>query len=146
MVTQSPQWTVADFDAYTPRPEHGDPRFEYIGGAILNEPSNAFASQMAARISGYVFIFLQQLPIAHLTGEAGSFMVSGEGYALDVAVTPKARQAKFTERGYNPRPPDLAVEVEHPTDAITQYNLHIKVANYLAAGTTEWVIRDETQN
>jgi Uma2 family endonuclease len=141
MVTQDRVLTVTEFDAYAARADLRDQRLEYIGGEVIDVPSNAFASQLAARISGYIFMYLQRQPIAHLTGEAGGFMVSGERYAPDVAVTLKARQVKLAERGYNPLPPDLAVAVDHPSDAASQYTLRIKMANYLAAGTILWVVR-----
>jgi len=45
----------------------------------------------------------------------GGYMVSGERYAPDVAYIAKSRQEKLAERGYNPLPPDLAVEVLSPS-------------------------------
>jgi Uma2 family endonuclease len=137
------RYTLEDFEAFIQLPENSDRLFEFIGGEIVEVPSNPYSSQLASRISGFLFIYLMQNTIAHLTGEAGGYWVSGERYAPDVAVLLKSRQAELVKEGYNPNPPDLAVEVVSPTD--DERRLRIKVTNYLAAGTTLWVIYPETK-
>jgi Uma2 family endonuclease len=60
-----------------------------------------------------------------------------------VAFISKARQPELARQGYNPNPPDLAVEVDFPSTYESQQNLNVKVVNYLNAGTTVWVFKPE---
>ena len=131
--------TVAEFDALAELPENADRVLEYIGGEVVEVPSNAYGSNIASIISGELYIFLKGKDMGHLTGEAGGYMVSGERYAPDVAFISKERQPELAKQGYNPNPPELAVEVVSPTDR--EDLLLTKVANYLAAGTLVWVVR-----
>jgi Uma2 family endonuclease len=55
----------------------------------------------------------------------------------------KEKQPTLAREGYNPIPPDLAIEVISPTDS--ERNIAIKVANYLAVGTVVWVMRPEVK-
>jgi Uma2 family endonuclease len=132
--------SVEAFDTFVNLPENAEALFEYIGGELIAVPSNAYASKIAARILGFVFMYLLRNDLGHLTGEAGGYIVSGERYAPDVAFISRDKQPDIAQDGYNPTPPDLAVEVEFPVTLESQRRLQIKVANYLAAGTTVWVV------
>jgi len=140
MAVEKTWLTAAEFDALAALPENSDKILEFIGGEIVEVPSNPFASKISSRISGFAFIYLQHNDIGHLTGEAGGYMVSGERYAPDVGFISYARQPELTQSGYNPNPPDLAVEVDFPSTPESQRQLRLKIANYLAAGTVVWVI------
>jgi len=73
-------------------------------------------------------------------------MVDGERYAPDVAFISYARQPKLARQGYNPNPPELAVEViSDPTNAVEQENLRIKISHYMTAQTTVWVFNFSSQ-
>jgi Uma2 family endonuclease len=65
-------------------------------------------------------------------------MVADERYIPDVAYNSFAQQSKLTDDAYYPHSPDLAIEIMSPTDRERQ--ILIKVGNYLAAGTTVWVV------
>lgn len=118
-------------------------RLEFIGGEIVEVPSNPYSSQIAALIIAALIWYLKNNPIAHVTGEGGGYRVSGERYAPDVAVMLKSRQAQLVREGYNPLAPDLAVEVISPSDKPRK--VQIKIANYLAANTLLWVVYPETK-
>lgn len=135
--------TVAEFEQFVRQPENADRLFEYIGGEIIEVPSNPFVSKIASRISGYFFAFLLQHDLGHLTGEAGGYMVSGERYAPDVAFIRYAKQPELAQSGYNPNPPDLAVEVVSAGSKVENERLTIKLSNYLAAGVIVWIVRPE---
>ena len=107
--------SLEDFDAYIELPENADKLFEYIGGEIVEVPSNPQASAYSQLIAGEFYIFLRGKDIAHLTGEVGGYLVVGEKYAPDVAILLKAKQARLVDKGYNPVPPDIAVEVDLPS-------------------------------
>jgi Uma2 family endonuclease len=135
--------TVEDFESFVMLPENVERMFEYIGGEIVEVPSNPYSSKIALRISTYLGIYLLKNNLGHLTGESGGYRVSGERYAPDVGFISRRRQPEMPHEGYNPAPPDLAVEVLSPTDP--EKRLRVKIANYLAAGTMVWVIYPETR-
>jgi Uma2 family endonuclease len=138
---ETKSWTVEDFDRFTEQPDNADRLLEFIGGEVIEVPSNPYSSQIAARFLIELGIYLKTNNRGHVTGEAGGYQVSGERYAPDVAFISKVRQPELVKTGYNPNPPDLAVEVFSPTD--TERRLSIKVSNYLAAGTVVVVIYPE---
>lgn len=135
--------TVDEFDRLVRLPENAERLFEYIGGEVIEVPSNPYASYIAGRIFRRVANHVEENDLGYTTGEAGGYWVSGERYAPDVAFISKARQAELAQEGYNPAPPDLAVEVDFPSTYQSQENLRIKVVNYLNAGTMVWLIRPE---
>lgn len=116
---------------------------EFIGGEIYVVPTNAYSSKIAGLILTYLNVFVLKDDSAHVTGADGGYRVFGERYAPDVAVVLKSRQPDLDDSGYNHLPPDIAVEVEHPVTTQSAERLTIKVANYVAAGTTVWVIYPE---
>ena len=136
MAAGTQRMTVAEFDEFVEQPENADRLFEYIGGEVVEVPSNPHVSNVASRISGFMFIYLLQNDIGRLTGEAGGFIVSGERYAPDEAFTLKEKS--LARQGYNPEAPDLVVEVISLSDDLNK--LRIKISNYLAAGVVVWII------
>jgi Uma2 family endonuclease len=135
--------TVEAFDHFVEQPHNADKVFELINGEVVEVLSNPQSSAYSQVVAGEFYIFLRGKDIAHLTGEAGGYMVAGERYAPDVAILLKACQAKLVERGYNPTAPDLAVEVDFPSSYQSRDQLLTKIVNYLAAGTVVWVVRPE---
>jgi Uma2 family endonuclease len=109
-------------------------------------PTNLYSSTIAGLILTFINIFVMKDDLAHVSGADGGYMVFGERYAPDVGVLLKSRQAEPTEKGYNPIPPDIAVEVEHPVTMESAERLTIKIGNYLAAGTTVWVVYPERKS
>ena len=132
-------YTVEEFERFADLPENADKLLEYIGGEIVEVPSNPYSSQISARILIELGIFLKASDIeGHLTGEAGGYMIAGERYAPDVAFVNKDKQAQLARTGYNPVPPDLAFEVVSPTD--NERFVITKVTNYLYAGVVVVVV------
>lgn len=88
--------------------------------------------------------FLKESGIkGRVTGADGGYQIGEEDYIPDVAFMSAQRQPERPDAAYNPLPPDLVVEVISPTDRDT--HLRWKVANYLHAGTTVWVIDPEAK-
>jgi len=128
------------FEAFVQAPENSQRLFEYIGGEIVEVPSNAYASYISGRILRRVAAFVEDNDLGYTTGEAGGYVVNGERYAPDVAFISKDRQPELAQQGYNPNPPDFAVEVDFPPSGVTQRSLRLKLSNYLAVGTTVWMV------
>ena len=141
MAIQIKRDTAKEFEKFINLPENVDKLFEFIGGEVVEVPSNPYSSQIATRISTYIGMYLLKNNIGHLTGEAGGYRIGGERYAPDVAFIAKEKQSHLPAEGYNPNPPDLAVEVVSPSDS--ERLLSIKIGNYLACETTVWVVRPD---
>lgn len=144
MLHEITQNDVAYFDHFVNLPENVDKTFEFVGGEIIEMPSNPYVSKISQIVSGEIYLYLKQNDIGHLTGEAGGYQIGQERYAPDVAFISKTKQPELALTGYNPLPPDLAVEVLFPSTTAAERALRIKVANYLSVGTTVWVILPES--
>lgn len=110
-----------------------------LGGEIFEVSSNPFSSKVAITIATYIRMHMFENDIGHVTGEQGGYMVAGERYAPDVAFISYEKQPELAKQGYNPNPPDLAVEVVKHEDEL----LTIKLSNYLSVGTLVWIVRPE---
>lgn len=142
MTIQERFFTVQDFDEFVNQPENADKLFEYIGGEVFEVASNPYSSKIASRFNRYLTAHVDDNDLGHVTGEQGSYQVSGERYAPDVAYISCARQPELAKSGYNPNPPELAVEVVSSDSA----TLTTKLGNYLAAGTVVWIVRPERES
>jgi Uma2 family endonuclease len=138
--------SLSEFEVFVALPENIDKTFELIGGEIFEMPSNPYASKIAGKLFGELYIYLKTHDLGHLTGEAGGYMIGGERYAPDVAYISYERQPELAVSGYNPNPPELAVEViSDPANAEEQRNLRLKLTSYLAAGVVAWVVNTQTR-
>ncbi len=83
--------------------------------------------------------------IGHVTGADGGYRVSGQRYIPDVGYISYERQPQLDAIGYNPNPPNLAVEViSDPNNGAEINALLRKVSSYLAASVVVWVVNPET--
>ncbi len=136
--------TAADFDNFIA--DHvGDEIFEFVDGQLLQVPGNPWVSKIAGIIFSLIWLHLRQhrLP-GNLTTADGGFLVNNQRLAPDVTyVGPDKR---FVDRGYNPDPPDLAVEVVSDESNRTELeDLQAKLRHYHAAGVTVWVVLPRAQ-
>jgi Uma2 family endonuclease len=133
------------FDEWVLMPENAERLFELINGEIVEKlPTSPYASYIAHLIAFYIEGFLREVKLeGYVTDGQGGYMVNGERYAPDVAYISKERQPKLSRQGYNPNPPELAVEVEFPTSVESERRLRLKILNYLAADTVVWVVYPE---
>lgn len=143
MAVQSWHMTADEFDRFVEQPENADRLFEFVGGEVIAVPSNPYSSHIATRIIRRLAAFVEDHDLGYVTTESGGYMVSGERHAPDVAFISKIRQPHRSERGYNPNPPDLAVDVLSPSN--DPASMRIKVVNYLKAGTTVWIVDVDRQ-
>jgi len=143
MTAPARRYTAEDFDAFAALPENADTLYEFVGGEIVEVPSNPYSSYIASRINRRLAEFVEDHDLGFVTGEQGGYQVGEERYAPDVAYLSKAVQPELARSGYNPTPPQLAVEVISPTDR--EQFVTIKVVNYLTVGTVVWVVRPDTK-
>lgn len=146
MVLQKEKFTVAQFDALV-KTGDDERRLEWMAGEVYEVPSNPYASHIAGLILFFINLYLRQNQIkGYVTGEGGGYQVSGQRYAPDVAFIYAARQPKLADKGYNPHPPDLAVEViSDASNKQEQTQLRRKLSGYLAAGVLVWIVDTEAQ-
>jgi len=130
--------TIDAFEAFIRQPENSDMAYEFIGGEMVAVVSNNYCSQIAMLIGAFITLFVKQNQLGQVTGADGGYVVNGERYIPDVGYISKQRQPTPNHDAYNPQAPDLAVEVISPTDS--PRTLMIKVSNYLASGTTVWIV------
>lgn len=133
--------TAAEFWDFCQLPENQQRFFELVEGEVIEVmPSNPRSSEIAGEIAYFLITHLKQNPIGRVTGEQGGYnLTPTTTVAPDVAFISKERQAEFPATGFNPIPPDLAVEVMSPLDAYPDV-LH-KVSLYLQHGTRlVWVV------
>lgn len=130
--------TDAEFEAYIRLPENSEKRFEFIEGEIIEAPSNPFSSEIAILIASAILAFVRPRGLGRVTGEGAGYVVAGQKLAPDVAFVSSARQAQLAQEGYNPVPPDLAVEVVSPTDR--QPEIRRKLAFYAQDGVLVWLV------
>lgn len=125
--------TAQEFEAYALLPQNADLLLEFIDGEIHVVVSNNRSSQVAATILTEVKIHSKKHRLGFVTGADGSYRVGRHRFIPDVAFVSKTRQPVPSDQAYNPLPPDLAVEVQSPTDS--KRKLRRKASRYLDAGT-----------
>lgn len=138
MLAQHQIISVETFDAMLAANEFADRNVEYINGEILDVVSQALASKLAGKFLIAIGNYVYQHDLGHVTGADGGYKVANERYIPDVGFISKERMPELEESAYLSLAPDLAVEVVSPTD--TERLLMMKVGNYLASGTTVWVV------
>jgi len=137
-------WTPETFDEYALLPENRHRLLELIGGELVEVVASPKSSNVGADILTYINSFVLEHDLGHITGADGGYRVGQERYIPDVGFISYSRQPELESiEGYNPLPPDLAVEVVSPNDR--DEDIEIKVANYLAAGTIVWLVREARQ-
>lgn len=136
--------TGTEFDLWVDEQNNSDDIFELIGGEIFQMPSNAFASMIAGRIFGFLFIYLLKNDIGYATVPDGRYKVGDERYAPDVAFVSYTRQRQPDKKTYNSVAPDLAVEVVSDTMNKREWNALVrKITGYINAGVMVWIVDPE---
>lgn len=146
MLIKHKTYTQTEFEAIAHLPENADKILELIDGEIIEKmASNPYCSAVASKINFFFMLHLNQHDLGYVTGEAGGYRISPQDtFAPDVAFISKIRQPTLPYPGFNPIPPDLAVEVVSPSDSYVE--VARKVRNYLRYGTRlVWVVEPETQ-
>jgi len=146
MLIEKQTYTLAEFEAIDNLPQNAEKILELVDGEIVEKmPSNPRSSRVSVKVSRYLDIFVEENDLGYVTGEAGGYHISDRNmFAPDVAFISKERQPELPEKGYNPIPPDLAVEVISPTDSYA--DVAKKIRTYLQNGTRMvWVFEPETE-
>ncbi|MFQ3660456.1 MAG: Uma2 family endonuclease [Anaerolineae bacterium] len=138
------QLSAAEFDQWE-QTQCDDQIYELINGEVCAVSLNAYASMMGTYVSFLIGRFVLEHKLGWLTGAGGGYEVNGERYAPDVAFVRHERQRRPERTGYNPIPPDLAVEIISANTAREQELLRHKLAHYLSVGTVVLIINSVTE-
>lgn len=138
MVLNSQKISVHEFDMWVHQPENVDTQYEFIGGEIVEVVSNSKSSNTGLLIGSFITVHVHNHDLGHTTGADGGYQVGDERYIPDMGFISKARMPELENASYISIAPDLALEVISPTDTTRQ--ITAKVANYLAAQTTVWLV------
>lgn len=142
MIAQPPV-SVDEFYQFIQLPENTDKRYELIAGEIVEVVSSNRSSGLASRFIYHLYGFAESHDLGHVTAPDGGYQFAGEQYIPDVAYISYERLPELTDDAYYAEPPELVVEVISPTDS--QRKIMVKVGNYLAVGTTVWVVYPDDQ-
>jgi Uma2 family endonuclease len=132
--------TDDEFDVFVKREENAARSFEYIGGEVFEKMvSNDAATYVVSQIQGFLFVYLLSHKRGRVLADNTGYVVMGERYIPDVSYISYEKHPDILGVAYRPDPPDLAVEVVSSARNSEQVMLHVKVQNYLLAGTVVWV-------
>jgi Uma2 family endonuclease len=135
MVIQQKLTTAEEFEAFIERPENRDRLFELIDGEIVEKVPTEEHGFLASLLSGEIYIYLKRNPIGRVAVEPRHKMPEDNHNARlpDVAFTSHQRALPITTVGAVPQMPDLAIEIQSPTD--TPLSMREKALYYLKNGT-----------
>jgi hypothetical protein len=94
--------TLEGFEHFINLPENSEKLFEYLGGEMIEVPSNAYFSNLAVRVILHLGPFVEEHELGHVTTEQGGYMVNGQRFAPDVAFISYKCQPELAHVGYNP--------------------------------------------
>jgi Uma2 family endonuclease len=144
LISDRRAFSAEAFDAWA-QSQADDSTYELINGEAHLVPSNAYASLLAWYISLLIGNFALEHKLGWVTVEGGGYQIGTERYAPDVAFVRYERQRRPVRVGYNPVPPDIAVEILSTDTAREQELLRRKLSAYLSVGTTVLIVNSLTE-
>jgi Uma2 family endonuclease len=126
--------TIEEFEAYADQPEHGDRRFELIHGEIVEKVPTEEHGVIAAWLAALILNFVRPRRLGRVSVEPRHRVPGDEHNARlpDIAYTSAERALPLVKTGSVPQMPDLAIEIQSPTDKPRE--LREKAAYYLHNG------------
>ena len=129
-------YTVDDVWQLSQQPENDNKHFYLINGELYwDMPPGFLHGRIAVLIARYLSIYAERHDLGEVTGEVGYFPAD-DRYTLlapDVAFIRKGNLPPADHEKFVPRLPDLAVEIQSPSNTLAE--LRRKAAVYLANGT-----------
>jgi Uma2 family endonuclease len=130
--------SAQEFEQFVLLPENIDQTYELLNGRIYLVVANGRSSIIAFKFGTFISMFVIQNDLGQCTGADGGYFIGNDRLIPDVGFTKKERATGEMHEGYFVYAPDLAVEVISPTDR--DKKIRQKVASYLNAGVTVWLV------
>ncbi len=129
-------YTVDDVWHLSQQPENDNKHFYLINGELCwDMPPGFLHGRIVVLIARYLSIYAERHDLGEVTGEVGYYSAD-DRYTLlapDVAFICKGNLPPADHEKFVPRLPDLAVEIQSPSNSLAE--LRRKAAVYLANGT-----------
>lgn len=124
--------TAKDLEAF--QAEHPDYQMELVNGEIIvMSPSGYESEEIATRVAGKIFNWVDDRRLGRVTGSSAGFILpNSDTRAPDVSFV-RADRLRRSPRSFAELAPDLIVEVKSPTDSLIK--LRDKIQQFLAQGT-----------
>lgn len=137
--------TVDEFWQIATAPENAEKHLELIDGEIIEMPASSTKNTViAARISGYMMVFVETHDLGYISGADGGFQLDPfNAPQPDTAFIRKERVPDLETNTFQGAP-DLAVEVVSPSE--TRHMIDRKTRRYLEHGSKRvWLVYPESQ-
>ena len=145
MAIQERLYTVDDVWRLSQLPENEHKRFYLIDGELFwDMPPGYTHGNLAGHIFRYLLNYAEEHDLGDGSVESGYFPVDDRHTLLgpDVAFNRKENVPPAGHKRFVPRMPDLAVEIQSPSNSLAE--LRRKAAVYLAQGTAiVWLVLPE---
>lgn len=111
-----------------------DYRMELVNGEIIvMSPSGYESDEVATRVAGKLFAYVDAKRLGRVTGAGAGFTLpNSDTRAPDVSFV-QARRLRKSPRSFAELAPDLMVEVKSPSDSVKE--LREKIDSFLSQGT-----------
>jgi Uma2 family endonuclease len=109
-------------------------RMELVDGeVIVMSPSGYESDEVATRVVGKLFSYVDANRLGRVTGSSAGFTLPDSNTRAPDASFVRAARLRRSPRTFAQLAPDLMIEVKSPTDSIDK--LEKKIANFLQQGT-----------
>jgi len=139
MAVQNKLYTVEEFEAFVREPDNRDRLFELVNGEIVEKMVTFEHSVIALAFGAKLYNYLEQNPIGR-AGVEGAFRPTEDRRNVrlpDISIV-LGLDKPVTRVGSTPYMPDIAVEIQSPTDS--PKDMRDKADFYLASGVRAVVL------